>query len=108
MINYNWTVTDLLTIDNDSKPDYVVFANFKIEASEGDYSSEYESLIKFSVDEGGSFIPYQSLTEEIVLGWIKDTLSDFEINGIYTDLANQISFQKNPPVTPKLTPLPWG
>lgn len=108
MINYTWTVTDLLTIDVDQDPDYVVFANYKVLAEDGQYSAEFEALINFEVDPGPSFIPYNQLTEEIVLNWIKGTLGQETIDSICLDLTNQISFQKNPPVTPKLTPLPWS
>jgi hypothetical protein len=108
MINYTWTVTDLLTIDVDQDPDYVVFANYKVLAEEGQYSAEFEALINFEIDPGPSFIPYNQLTEEIVLNWIKGTLGQEAIDSICLDLTNQISFQKNPPRSPQLKPLPWS
>ena len=107
MINYIWTITDLLTVDTDDKPDYVVFANYKIQAQEDEFNAETESLIQFKIDEGSSFIPYNELTNDLVLGWIKSTLGEQEIQAIEKSLADQINFQKNPPVTPQVKPLPW-
>lgn len=107
MTNYIWTITDLLTVDTDDKPDYVVFANYKIQAEEDGYTAETESLIQFTVDEGSSFIPYSELTNELVVGWVQKTLGLKQIQGIYTDLQNQINIQKNPPIIPQLKSLPW-
>jgi hypothetical protein len=108
MINYTWTVTDLLTIDVDQDPDYVVFANYKVLAEDGQYSAEFEALINFEVDPGPSFIPYQQLTNDIVVNWIKSYLGTPGIDSIYADLENQINFKKNPPRSPQLKPLPWS
>jgi hypothetical protein len=107
MINYTWIVTDLVTLDTDDRPDYVVFANCKVEASEGEFSSVYESLYDFQIDEGASFIPYQNLTNDLVIGWIKFRLGEEGVYQIELDLANQIAFKKNPPKAPQIKPLPW-
>lgn len=107
MINYIWTITDLLTVDTDDKPDYVVFANYKIQAAEEEFTAETESLIQFKIDEESTFIPYNKLTNDLVLSWIKSTLGKQEIYNIEKSLADQIHFKKNPPVIPQVKPLPW-
>lgn len=107
MINYIWTITDLLTVDTVNKSDYVVIANYKIQAEEEEFTAETESLIQFKIDEGSTFIPYNELTNELVLSWIKSTLKKQEIQDIEKTLADQIYFKKNPPVAPKVKKLPW-
>ena len=107
MTNYIWKIIDLLTVDTDDKPDYVVFANYKIQAQEDEFTAETESLIQFKIDEGSSFIPYSELTNELVFSWIKSTLGEKEIKAIEKSLADQIHFKKNPPVSPKVKPIPW-
>jgi hypothetical protein len=101
-------VTDLLTVDTDPNPDYVVFANYSVQAQDGDYSASFEALYRFQVNEGSGFTPYQDLTNEMVVGWVKSGLGQEGIDQIQTDLENQINFQKNPPVVPQLKPLPWA
>jgi hypothetical protein len=61
----------------------------------------------FTVKEGSEFIPYADLTEEIVLGWIQEELGENGIISITACIDGQIASQKNPPVSPENTPLPW-
>lgn len=107
MMNYIWTITDLLTVDTDDKPDYVVIANYKIQAIDGSFTSELRDTIEFKIDEGSAFIPYNELTNDLVLGWIQSTLGEQEIQFIEKSLVDQINFKKNPPVSPQVKPLPW-
>jgi hypothetical protein len=107
MINYIWKITDLLTVDTDDKPDYVVFANYKVEASEDNNTVDYEALISFKVDEGSTFIPYSELTNDLVISWVKSTLGNKEIAAIEKSLADIINSSKKPSLTPQVKPLPW-
>ena len=108
MINYNWNVLKLLTENINDKSDYVVIAGYEVIAIEETLTSSTGFLaVQFSTEQVGVFIPYEDLTEEIVIGWIKETLGESEIYSIEESLARQIEHQKNPPPTPQVTPLPW-
>lgn len=109
MINYNWTVTNLLTIHaSDSEPEYVVNALYNVEATEESFTANLSNSASFSVvkSEAG-YIPYADLTEDTVIGWIKDQLGINGVESIEAALAGQIETQKNPEPTIEVTPLPW-
>lgn len=51
-----------------------------------------------------SFIPYNELTPEIVLGWVKESLGATGISRIESDL---LSFLTAKPKETAILPLPW-
>ena len=110
MINYNWTVTNLLTINaSDSEPEYVVTALYNVEAIEDNFTANLSNSASFSVVKSETgYIPYADLTEDIVIGWIKDQLGINGVESIEAALAGQIETQKKPEPTPEVTPLPWA
>jgi len=50
------------------------------------------------------YIPYANLTNEIVIGWVQETLGNEGINSVQSDIDGQIAAQANPQV---INPLPW-
>lgn len=110
MINYNWIVTNLLTINaSDSEPEYVVTALYTVTAVDGSYSSSYSDAAFFEVNQAeAGYIPYADLTEDTVIGWIKDQLGINGVESIEASLSGQIESQKNPEPTPEINPLPWA
>ena len=54
------------------------------------------------------FVPYDQLTEDQVLGWVKEKLGDEQVKGIEANLDRSIEIQENPPPCPILKPLPWS
>lgn len=112
-ITYTWKVTNLLTINaNTSEPSYVVTAMYLlIGTTEVDgkiYSSDLSNAAFFDVKETDpDFIPYEDLTEEMVVGWIQTQLGAELIANYEASIAGQIEQQINPPVSPVPTPLPW-
>jgi hypothetical protein len=107
MNTYNWVVDTLYTKTEGTLQDYVVIASYTVTGTDGQFSSSLSNTAQFSVT-SGSFIPYGDLTEEIVLGWIKQDLGENGILSITACIDGQISSQKNPPVSPMVTPLPWS
>ena len=105
---YNWTIDSMWTEDVDTYSNFVVRAYYSIEAVDGDYTANYSDIAMFEVVQGEDFIPYADLTEAIVLGWIQDELGQDTIDNIYASLDGQINTEKNPPVEPTNTPLPWS
>jgi hypothetical protein len=108
MTNFTWNVTQLYTQTIDGKEDYVVLANCVTIGVDGEYTASVPNVIEFSTEEVTTFIPYADLTEEIVVGWIKEVLGEEGVLAIEESIADQIAMQKNPPVTPEITPLPWS
>lgn len=105
MITYAWVISALNCIPQAPEgADYVVTAHWSCNGSDGTYSSSVYSTCSFSVVQGTQFVPYDDLTEELVLSWCWN-------NGVDKDsaeaaVAQGIENQINPPiVTP---PLPWA
>jgi hypothetical protein len=108
MTNFIWNVTQLYTETIDGKEDYVVIANCETIGVDGEYTASVPNVIQFSTEDVTTFIPYEDLTEEIVVGWIKESLGEEGVLLIEESIQAQIEAQKNPPVTPQETPLPWN
>jgi len=108
MINYTWIVTQLLTETIEGNKNYVVIAHCETIGVDGEYSASVPNVIQFSTEDVTVFIPYEDLTEEMVINWIKESLGEEGVLSIEASIQAQIEAQKNPPVTPQETPLPWN
>jgi len=108
MTAYSWKITNLFTKTVDGLQDYVVTAMFEVEGVDGEFSSTINGNQMFTVKEGSEFIPYANLTEQIVVEWIKEELGENGLISITACIDGQIESQKNPPVSPINTPIPWG
>lgn len=54
---------------------------------------------------GSPFTPYANLTQDQVIGWVKEAMGQERVDEIEVNVANQIENQKNPPVVSPA--LPW-
>jgi len=108
MTTYNWNVTALYTETIAGEQNYVVIANYEVTGVDGTYSASLSNIARFSTESVTPFIPYAELTEDIVIGWIQQTLGEDGVNNIYACIQGQIDSQINPPVVPVNTPLPWA
>jgi hypothetical protein len=108
MTNYTWTITDLFTKTIDGKEGYVVNAIYNVSGTDGTYSASLEAgSVQFSTEDLEEFIPYEELTEEKVLEWVKLTLTENVVASIEASIQGQIDSQINPPQVSVNTPLPW-
>lgn len=107
MTTFNWTVKQLYTQTIDGEQNYVVIANYDVVGVDGEYSSSISDSAKFSTDNVDNFTPYDQLTNDIVVGWIKSVLGPDTVANYEESIQGQIDSQINPPVTPQDTPLPW-
>jgi hypothetical protein len=108
MTNFNWIVNALYTETIDGQQDYVVIASFEVVGIDGQYTANVTGTQTFSTASVSPFIPYNELTEAIVVGWIQSDLGEDGVNNIYACIQGQIDSQINPPVVPQNTPLPWA
>jgi hypothetical protein len=108
MTTYSWNVTELWTETVATEQDYVVTANYTVVGVDGNYSASLSNIARFSTASVTPFIPYEDLTEAIVIGWIQDELGPDGVSNLEACIQGQIDSQINPPVTPQNTPLPWA
>lgn len=108
MTTYTWNVTALYTETIDGEQNYVVIANYNVVGFDGTYEASLSNIARFSTESVSPFIPYEDLTETIVITWIMDELGTDGVNNLYACIDGQINSQINPPVVPVNTPLPWS
>lgn len=104
-----WTVSQMDCIpDVDGKIDYVVTAHWQCTGTEVSGGKTYTAQIygtsSFEVVPGPDFIPYDQLTQDIVLGWVWN--SGISKVGTEAAVQKQIDNQINPPIVSP--PLPWA
>ena len=72
-IEYVWS---LPTLERKTADGFVCVAHWRCNASDGDFHASSYGTAGFSQDpEAGDLIPYESLTEEMVLGWLWNSIS---------------------------------
>lgn len=94
-----WKI-NTLEYTNDSDKG-VVTAHWDCTLLDGEYSARRYGSCSFEpLPEGSDYVPFEDLTEEMVIGWVKDTL---DVEEMEANLLAQIEQQKNP-ITVKGTP----
>jgi len=102
---FTWSVTQMDCYpEYDGKQDFVFVCHWTCNGTDGTYNASVYSTCSLPVVQGTTFIPYQDLTLETVLGWIW-------ANGVDKDsaeaaVAQQIQNQITPPITTPV--LPWA
>jgi hypothetical protein len=103
MTTFTTRITAMYTLQQPD-PNYVVNAMWEVTGVDGTYTASIGGNTLFnSADQVGAFIPYSSLTEATVIGWIPETV----ITGAQQCVQGQINSLITPPVSPANTPLPW-
>jgi hypothetical protein len=108
MTTYTWKIDGLRTIQT-PEPNYVVEVAWSISGVYDVYMAAIGNRTTLSESQSSEFIPYDQLTEEIVLGWLRDTLGGAAIADLEAKIQADIDRRLTPPaVIPKDTPLPWA
>jgi len=111
MTTYNWKISELSRAVADG---FVVKVRYEVEAIDGEYSAslhdavtydQANSALKISETPRDQFVPFDQLTEQIVIGWVKDTITQYGVASVETKLFQMIQAKKHPEV---ITGLPWG
>ena len=87
-----WTIS---TTEHNVSDGGVIVAHWQCTEAAGDYSARAYSTCSFTPDASSpDYVPYDDLTEEMVLGWCFD--GDVDKDAIEASLTAQIEEQKNP------------
>jgi hypothetical protein len=57
------------------------------------------------IEEGAVFTPYENLTKEQVIGWVKNALGEEQVTSYEKNVEKQIESARNPTVVKPA--LPW-
>jgi len=97
MITYDWNCK---TVDvhpqEEGKTDVVYNVHWIVTGVEGEYSVTNIGTQIVPLSEGSTFIPFEDLTNEIVVGWTKEAMGEETVASIETSIANQIQDLINP------------
>jgi hypothetical protein len=77
-LTYEWKLIGLKKQDSENVNEAIVGTNWKITATDEDGNvGTFTGATPFSIStvNTGSFIPYNELTEDIVIGWVKNHVS---------------------------------
>jgi hypothetical protein len=95
---FTWHIAQL---ERETADGYVFTAHYTIDANDGTYNAGAYGSIGFERPEEG-MIPFADLTEEIVIGWVKERL---DVEQIEAALQSQLDEQRHPS---KASGLPWA
>lgn len=97
---FSWNIANL---ERETADGYVHTAHYTINADDETYTASSYGSIGLERPEG-SMIPFDQLTKEIVVGWVKDRLGAEQVEGIEAALQTNIDQQHTPT---QATGLPW-
>ena len=104
MTTFTTTVNAMYT-SQQPDPNSVVNVMWTVTGVDGANTASIDGNTQFnSADQEGAFIPYDQLTQAIVIGWIPQS----QIDSAQSCVQGQIDSMINPPVSPENTPLPWA
>ena len=98
---FTWAVGNL---DRETSDGYVFTAHYTIAANDGTYSAGAYGSVGF--ERPDVLIPFDDLTEELVVGWVKEAIGGAEkVTEIETALQAQLD-EKHAPT--KASGVPWS
>lgn len=105
-ITNNWVIDSVNVASSlDGLEKVIVTINYKITStSEDGLYAEFVSTKGFAAPHESAFIPYEEVTEEMMIDWVKDDEKD---NEILLLLEKELEDKLNPPVLYNYT-LPWA
>jgi hypothetical protein len=106
-ITNTWSIQQLDAYPElDGQTDVVFSVHWTLVGTDGTYNGSVYGSVGVTLDPDAPFVPYASLTQAQVIGWVQDALGEEQVASYEANVAQQIENQINPPVvTP---PLPWS
>lgn len=95
----NWKINSL---DRQTADGFVTTAHWSLTAQDGDFSGSVYGSIALT---GELTVPYESLTEAQVIGWVKSAMGSETVAAHEANVAAQIAAAKAPVTA---SGLPWG
>ena len=97
MITYNWNCK---TVDvhpqKEGETDVVYNVHWIVTGIDGDYSATNIGTQVVPLNEGGTFIPFEDLTNDVVVEWTKEAMGEEQVTQIEASVASEIEGKINP------------
>ena len=98
--NFEWKIANL---ERETADGFVYTAHYTVNAEDGTYSAgAYGSI---GLERPDSLIPFDDLTEDMVVSWIKDKFGDEKVAEIEAALQAQLDEKHSPT---KAAGVPWS
>jgi len=105
-VTYNWTINTMDAYPTVGTLTDVVFnVHWTVNGTDGVRTVPAYGTTGITLNPNDTFIPYANLTQDEVVGWVKEALGAEEVASIEADLARQLDELANPKVV--TNPLPW-
>jgi hypothetical protein len=98
---FNWRVENL---ERETAEGVVFTVHYTISAKDGTYSSGAYGSLGLEPPDPETMIPFAQLTEEIVVGWVKEKLTEEKVAEIESALQAQLDGQHAPS---RASGVPW-
>ena len=98
------TIFTISQLDRQTTDGFVTTVHWTAAQTAGEYSASTYSTASFAKEDGVNLTPYEDLTPEDVVRWVKNSLGEDGVAAIDLALANNIALQKAPLVA---TGTPW-
>lgn len=100
----NWTISSL---DSTLPDGCVTTAHWRVSKTDGAASGSVYGTVSLPHKDHNdpTFIPYEDLTEAIVIGWVKEEMGADQVAAHEAAVDAQIDAQKNPTAA---SGVPWG
>jgi len=96
---FTWHIANL---ERETADGFVMTAHYTVTAEDGTYSSGAYGSLGF--ERPDKLIPYADLTEQMVIGWVKDAFGAEKVTEIEAALQAQLDEQRHPS---KASGMPW-
>ena len=97
---FTWAIANL---ERETADGFIFTAHYTISAKSAAYSAGAYGSIGF--ERPDNLVPYSDITEEMVVEWVKDALTEEKVEQIEDALQSQLDEQAAPT---KAAGVPWG
>lgn len=108
-LTYNWKINSLKKTSGNNLTGVIVGTQWELTGTDADGNSgKFNGATPFNLSEVDpeNFIPYEDLTETIVLDWIKARVVGQYWDHVNEQIEKQIEIKKNP--IEEVNSLPWN
>jgi len=106
---FTWSVPadGMSTVTRAGQDDTVVQVRYALTATDGTHTAEIQGVVQLTPTDGGTFIPFENLTQEQVVAWVEAAVRPEDKNHFKMGLTRRLEHMANPPVRPVIKPAPW-
>jgi len=97
---FTWKIANL---ERETADGFVMIVHYTVTAEDGTYNSGAYGSLGF--ERPNKLIPYADLTENMVIGWVKDAFGAEKVAEIEAALQSQLDEQRHPS---KAAGVPWS